>query len=85
MKKIEIVAEKNDRVLKLLEKQCPNVPYFTFAKALRQKDILVDGKRIKENILAYAGSRIIAYVLENETKKDMLGSETTTGKNKLGQ
>ena len=71
MKKIEIVAEKNDRVLKLLEKQCPNVPYFTFAKALRQKDILVDGKRIKENILAYAGSRIIAYVLENETKKDM--------------
>ena len=71
MRKIEIVAEKNDRLLKVLEKQCSNIEYFAFAKALRQKDILVDGIRIKENIVVPAGSKITCYVLDDAFKKDM--------------
>ena len=71
MKKIEIVADKKDRVLKILEKQSPNINYSSFLKALRQKDVLVDGVRIKENIIVCDGSSIVAYVTDNSVKKNM--------------
>lgn len=71
MKKIEIVAKKQDKVLKILEKQCANITYSAFMSALRQKDIIVDGERIKENILVFAGSKVVAYVPDNAEKKDM--------------
>ena len=60
MKKIEIVSNKTDRVLKVLEKQCPNINYSAFSKALRQKDILVNGQRIKENVTVQKDDLICA-------------------------
>lgn len=71
MKKIEIVSNKSDRVLKVLEKQCPNIIYSAFASALRQKDVLVNGQRIKENIIVQKDDHICVYVPDNAIKKDM--------------
>ncbi|MBE7075341.1 MAG: RluA family pseudouridine synthase [Clostridiales bacterium] len=71
MKKIEIVAKKTDRLLKILEKQCSEVNYSAFSSALRKKDILVDGVRQKENIVVAQGSNVCAYVPDNALKKDL--------------
>lgn len=69
MKKIEFITNKPDRVLKLLEKQYPNVLYSAFVKALRQKDVLINGKRIKENTPVIQGSKITVFI-ENDTEKN---------------
>lgn len=71
MKKIEIVCQKPERVLKVLEKQCPDINYSAFSSALRQKDIIVDGVRVKENIIVPIGASICAYVPDTAVKKDM--------------
>ena len=71
MKKIEIVSNKTDRVLKVLEKQCPNINYSAFSKALRQKDILVNGQRIKENVTVQKDDLICVFVPDDAIKKDM--------------
>lgn len=71
MKKLEVVANKQDRVLKILEKECANVVYSAFASALRKKDVLVNGARIKENIIVPSGSHITVFVVDDAIKKDM--------------
>ena len=71
MKKIEIVASKQDRVLKVLERECANVVYSAFASALRKKDVLVNGARIKENVIVPSGSHITIFVSDDAIKKDM--------------
>lgn len=71
MKKIEIIANKSDRLLKILEKQCQTVVYSALSTALRKKDIIVNGERVKENIMIPAGSSVVVYVSDNSIKKDM--------------
>lgn len=41
-------------------------------KALRKKDILVNGKRIKDNILVFENDEIIAYVPDNSLKLNIV-------------
>ena len=60
MKKLEIVVKKTDKVLKVLEKQCPDIVYSAFVSALRQKDVIVDGESIKENLPVLSGSKVVA-------------------------
>lgn len=69
MKKIEIMVKKQDRVLKVLEKECQTIVYSAFVKALRQKDVLVDGIRIKDNLVVPSGAKIVAYVSDDAVKK----------------
>ena len=71
MKKIDIIANKSDRVLKVLEKQCPEITYSAFASALRKKDVIVDGSRIKDNVMILQGAHVSAFVPDNAVKKDM--------------
>lgn len=71
MKKIEIVTKKQDRVLKVLERECQTVVYSAFVKALRQKDVIVNGVRVKENVLVPAGSKLECFVSDDAIKKDM--------------
>jgi len=71
MKKIEIISKKQDRVLKVLERECPNVMYSAFTKALRQKDVLIDGKRISENVTIPQGVRVSAFVSDDSIKKNL--------------
>lgn len=71
MKKIEVVVNKQDKVLKILERECPTIVYSAFVKALRQKDVLVNGQRIKENITVPVASKITCFVQDDSIKKDM--------------
>lgn len=70
MKKINIIANKSDRVLKVLEKQCPTITYSALSSALRKKDIIVDGTRLKDNIVIPQGSQIVLFVTDDAVKKD---------------
>ena len=71
MKKIIVTADKSDRLLKILEKQAPEYNYSSFVKALRQKDIIVNGARQKENIIVPKQCEIICYVDDSALKKNM--------------
>lgn len=71
MKKINIIANKTDRILKILEKQCQTINYSAFVSALRKKDVLVNGERIKENITVLVGSQISCFVPDSAEKKDL--------------
>ena len=71
MKKIEVVAKKQDRILKILERECQTVIYSALVKALRQKDVIANGARVKENIVVPAGSSIVVYVDDSSEKKNM--------------
>jgi len=71
MKKYEVIANKNDRVLKILEKQCQEVVYSALASALRKKDVIINGERVKENVMVLSGSKITVYVSDDKVKKNM--------------
>lgn len=71
MKKIDIVANKSDRVLKVLEKECPDILYSALTKALKNKDIIIEGVRTKENLFVPTGSKICVFVDDNAIKRNM--------------
>lgn len=71
MKKIEIVATKTDRVLKVLEKQCPQTTYSAFVGALRKKDVVVNGQRVKDNVVINIGDKVCVYVSDESNKKQL--------------
>lgn len=64
MKKYTFVADKTARVLKILEEQLPSYNYSAIVKALRKKDIDVNGKRIKDNIFVEKGQNISIFLGE---------------------
>ncbi len=70
MEKIEIVSNQNTRVLKVLCENLPKYKYSSFEKALRNKDILVNKKRVKENVVVNVGDNIIIF-LDTTSKKDL--------------
>lgn len=69
MEKLTFYSKNNDRVLKVLQNQFPDVKYSAFVSALRKKDVLIDGKRIKENISVFCGQEITCYVASNSKKQ----------------
>lgn len=71
MKKIDVVAGRQDRVLKVLERECPNVVYSAFVKALRQKDVIVNGIRVKDNVVVPSGACISVFVSDDSLKKNL--------------
>lgn len=75
MKKIQIVAKKADRLLKVLQKQCPEVVYSAFSVALRQKDVLLNGVRIKENVYISEGDQVCVFVPDSAIKQNMFSIE----------
>lgn len=72
MKKYTVIAEKPERVLKVLQKALPSVQYSLLAKALREKDIIINKVRVKENIVVSSGSEICIFI--NESKEKLLFS-----------
>ena len=69
MLKIQLVANKSGRLLKILNFKNPEVSYSVFSAALRKKDIIVNGKRQGLDIKIEAGDEIIAYVPEQAKKQ----------------
>lgn len=58
------VAPSEDGMLldRVLWKRYPDLPGGAFYKALRKKDIRIDGKRTGQNVPLSAGSQVIAYI-----------------------
>lgn len=58
------VAPSEDGILldRVLWKRYPDLPGGSFYKALRKKDIRIDGKRIGQNVPLSAGSQVTAYI-----------------------
>lgn len=69
MKKIDITVKKPDRILKVLERECPDILFSAINNALRKKDIIVNDKRIKDNISVLEGDRVTIYVPDDKQKK----------------
>ena len=67
MKKIEFINNYQDKVLNIISKNYP-ISYNTASKLLRNKDIIVNDERIKENINLFLGDKITFFVNE----KDMI-------------
>lgn len=70
MEKIEILSNQNTRVLKVLSENLPKYKYSSFEKALRNKDVLVNKKRVKENVLVNVGDMITIF-LDTSSKKEL--------------
>lgn len=61
----KIIVEKNDKkIVNYIKKQFNNVPESAVYKALRQKDIRVNGVKISENVPVEAGDEITIYITD---------------------
>ena len=66
MRKIIVNSKNNGKKLNIvLFNFFPSLNSSTFFKALRQKDIKVNGKRVKENISVYENDEIEIYILDD--------------------
>lgn len=54
----------NKKIVNVLLSSFPNLTTSTVYKALRKKDILVNGNRIKENITVFENDEVIAYIVD---------------------
>ena len=63
MKKLNFIADKNDKIVNLLLNK--GFSYNCVNKLLRNKDVKINDVRTKENIDVYAGSEIIVFYDEN--------------------
>lgn len=65
MKKIEFISKEQDKILNIISKNY-SISYNTASKILRNKDIIVNDERIKENVNIYIGDKIAFYVNEKD-------------------
>lgn len=70
MEKIEIVSNQNARLIKVLSENLPQYKYSAFEKALRNKDVLINERRTKENVFVAIGDNITIF-LDATSKKDI--------------
>lgn len=70
MEKITQKVTKNGKILKILSENLQNYKYSAFEKALRNKDILLNGKRIKQNENVEVGDEITIF-LDKNSQKDL--------------
>ncbi len=71
MKKFELVVSKKFRLLKFLQDNVNGYTYSNFSRALRQKDVKVDGKRVSENIILQGGEKVEIYLPEPKNALDI--------------
>ena len=63
------VANKNRKLSKLALENIQDLSYSAFCKALRKKDVKVNGKRVNEDILLSVGDKVDIYYQETVIKK----------------
>ena len=65
MKKLVVNKKYNGKkIVNFLLDEFNNLKQSTVFKALRKKDIIVNGKRITENVAIYAGDEIVVYITD---------------------
>lgn len=66
MKKIIVTEKYNNKKLNNFLLDCfPNLSTNTLYKALRKKDIRINGKRISENIIVHSGDEVTVFITDN--------------------
>lgn len=68
MKKYEICANKSDRILKIIAYSLPQYSYAQIERCLRNKDIKLNGVKIKSNVVVNENDVIQIYLNENLEK-----------------
>lgn len=68
MKKYCFISKSQGKVLKILANNYPNISYSALSSALRKKDILVNGQRIKENKTLLLGDNVEFFVPDQTAK-----------------
>ncbi len=66
---ITFVADKNGKLVKLALKNSADLSYSALNKLLRNKDIKVNGKRVKEDVALNMGDRVEIFYTVPETEK----------------
>jgi 23S rRNA pseudouridine955/2504/2580 synthase len=70
---IELICDKGEeKILKLLNRKYPEIPYTKLNMLLRKKDIRVNGKRINENIMLRKDDAVQIFISQIEEKKDLV-------------
>ncbi len=69
MKKYSFIVTKQNKLLKFLEDNLPQYKYSQFNKALREKDIKIDGVRAKENVLLCVGNSVEIFLDDKTIEK----------------
>lgn len=59
---LEYIADRECQIFKGLAKCYPQVSFGQFNKALRKKDVKVNGKRVGDNIVVSAGDKVQVYI-----------------------
>ena len=55
-------ADKNGRILKVLSAMLPQSSFGELSSALRKKDVLVNGARVKENVAVSLGDELVIFL-----------------------
>ena len=66
MKKYNFTANQNTKVLKFLSQNLSGYKYSALEKALRQKDIIINGVRVKQNTNIKLGDKVEIYLDEKQ-------------------
>ena len=66
---ITFIAEKSGKLVKLALKSSADLSYSALNKLLRNKDVKVNGKRIKEDVALNVGDRVEIYYSAPKTEK----------------
>ncbi len=69
MKKYNFIVTKQSKLLKFLEDNLPQYKYSQFNKALREKDIKINGVRAKENVLLCVGNSVEIFLDDKKIEK----------------
>lgn len=70
MEKLEFVSDKNAKIIDILQEKGLN--FNQAFKALREKDIKIQGKRIKTNQIVEVGSNVEVFYSETEAKLEKI-------------
>lgn len=62
MKKLEFEAKKSGRLTKIISEQATGYGYGAVAQAVRKKDALVNGARVKTDVTVESGDQIVVYL-----------------------
>ncbi len=78
MRKI-VVDKNNKKIVNYIKSKFNNVPESAIYKALRQKDIRLNGIKISDNVPVYIGDEITIYIKDDV----LLGQNATLNKNMI--
>ena len=71
MKKYVLACQKQEKILKFLQNNLKGYSYSNFLRALRQKDIVVNGERISSNITISINDSVEIYLPERKNVLDI--------------